>query len=188
MVGSRGEEPASLRVLEAFDDRARQRRGLAIEAGLERRLIQRDQCLEQEAMVLEIGVEASLTVLPRTQQAPVRGSHVVKDEGRALNGGLHVVVSLEHGARLRQGGDHERVPGRQALVVEPGADAVGARLVQLAADLRQPLRLRSSSLEDVGAGLERRRSEVRDRLVVLIAKDLLELVQRPHVELALDAL
>ena len=44
-----------------------------------------------------------------------------------IEGGVEVVLAREHCPRVGQRRDHQRVPRRQALVVEAGAHALGAR-------------------------------------------------------------
>ena len=68
VVGRRGEEAAALGVAEARDDRVRQRPRLGEPARLERRLVQREQRLEQEGVVLEVGAQLRPAVVERAQQ------------------------------------------------------------------------------------------------------------------------
>ena len=64
-----GEEAAVLAVGEAREDRVGHAARLGEPALLERRLVQRQQRLEQVRVVLEVGVQPALAVLPGAQQA-----------------------------------------------------------------------------------------------------------------------
>ena len=143
-------------------------------------------------MVLEVGVQLRLAVLPRAQQPPLGVARLVEQEARRAGRGVHVVVAFEHGAGLRERRDHERVPGGEPLVVEARPDALRARLVEERAPARQPLRRAGPAHRDVAA-LEVAAvggAEPGDRLVgVGLARErLAHLLDAPDVELALDAL
>ena len=107
-----------------------QRAGALEPARLEGRFVEGQQRFEQEGVVLEVGVEAGVAVLVGAQQAAVVVAQRVEDELGAAAGRVEVVLAAEHGAGLGQGGDRQRVPGGQALVVEPRPDPLGARLVE----------------------------------------------------------
>ena len=81
-------------------------------------------------MVLEVGVEPRLAVLVGAQQVAVAVAHLGEDELGAGARRLEVVGAAEDGAGLGQGGDRQRVPGGEPLVVEPRPDALRPRLVQ----------------------------------------------------------
>ena len=88
--------------------------------------------------------------------------------------GVEVVVAPEDRARIGQRGDHQGVPGGEALVVEAGAHALRANGEQGRADARALLLgwLGPPRLEDVGA-LEVAalgRAEPRDRRVGVVAQ------------------
>ena len=142
-------------------------------------------------MVLEVGAEAPATAVVGAQQAPVGVAQVAQHELRARHGGVAVVVAAQDGARVGQRGDHQRVPRAQALVVEPGAHPPLAGGVQAALDLGELRRVRRRAHGDVRA-LEvapRAHAEVLDGgRAELLAERRADLVERPHVVLALDAL
>ena len=121
------------------------------------------------------------------QKPSVRVTALGEQELGALGGGRQVWLVSEDGAGFRQRRDHQRVPGRQLLVVGPGPDALGAHAVELALDLRQSLGLGAAPLE-YQAVLELARLEVRDRVVVQVTERVAQLGLRPDVELALHAL
>src|ERR1035441_6005663 len=112
------EEAAALGVGEAREDLIGERSRPAEEALLKRRLIEREQRLEQESVVFEVGGQARRAVVVGPQQAPVAVAHLLPDElsgaERRLQGGR----IAEHGAGGGQRGDDQRVPGTQALVIE----------------------------------------------------------------------
>jgi hypothetical protein len=70
VVGRRGEEAAVLGVGEALDDRVARARAPRRTSALERRLVQREQRLEQERVVLEVGVQARLAALKVRSSRP----------------------------------------------------------------------------------------------------------------------
>src|SRR6185312_5785047 len=75
-------------------------------------------------------------------QRPAR-THRAEDEFRRARSGLRVTGLVEETAALREGRDHQAVPGGEDLVVASGRDPPGASGVQLGARLRErrPLRL-----------------------------------------------
>ena len=79
VVGGR-EEAALLGVGEALDDRVGERARLAEPARLEGRLVEVQQRLEQERVVLEVGVELRLARVERAQQPPAVVAHARQDE------------------------------------------------------------------------------------------------------------
>ena len=142
VVGGR-EEAAALGVAEAGDRSSSARARASLEpARLEGRFVEGEQRLEQEGVVLEVGVEAGAAVLVGAQQAALGVAHRSRTNSAQRAGGVEVVLAAEHRAGLGQGGDHQRVPGGEALVVEAGPDPLGAGLV---AALGGPRRARAGS-------------------------------------------
>ena len=87
-------------------------------------------------MVLQVGGERRAAVLPGAQQFAIGVTQLIEQEGRACARRLHVVLALERRARVGERRHHQRVPGGQALVVEPGPGPPLAGLEQPATDLR----------------------------------------------------
>ncbi len=116
-----GEEAATLLVGEALDHRLGGLAGGVEPAHLEGRLVQPQHRLDQEGVVLEVGVEPAFAVLPGAEQAARVVVHRLVDEAGATAGRVDEVLATERGARVGEGGDHQRVPGAQPLVVESGA-------------------------------------------------------------------
>ena len=191
VVGRGLEEAAPLRVGETLDHGVRQGPGLGEPAGLERGLVERQQRFEQERVVLQVGVQLGLSVLVGAQQAPLPVAQLAQDEVRRIAGRVQEARLFQGRAGLGQGGDGQRVPGGQALVVQPGPDALSPGLVEPAADAGQVRGLLVAAGED-GPALEvaaRPDAEVCGRrLGVVGPQHLTELVGRPHVEQALLAL
>ena len=192
MVGEVSKKPPCSVVAEALDHRVGQRARLAEPARVEARLVEGQQRLEQVGVILEVGVEAPAAVLPGAQQPAVGVAQRAEHEVGGAGGGLEVVGSLEHRAGLGQRGDHQGVPGGQALVVEPRPDALRAHLVEAPAPLVEALGRARAAHRDVGA-LEVAAvggPEPGDRLVGvrLVPERRAQLVHAPDVELALDAL
>ena len=106
-----GEEAAALGVAEAGDHGLGEGLGLLEPALLEGRFVKRQQRLEQEGVVLQVGVEMGPAVLVGAQQAPVGVAQGAEHELGAAAGRLEVVLAPEHRAGLGQGGDRQRVPG-----------------------------------------------------------------------------
>src|SRR5690242_7123282 len=104
---------------------------LAIPPRVERRLVQRDQRLEQEGVVFEEPAD-----LRRSQKAAVGVTALSEQECPAGDRGIDVGTAAEGRAGVGQRGDHQRVPGGELLVVEPWSYARGTRSEQLALDLR----------------------------------------------------
>src|SRR5829696_5585236 len=73
-------------------------------------------------MVLEVGVETCVAVLPGAAQAALGVAHRLQDEARAGTRGIDVVLAAEGGARVGERGDHQRVPRADPLVVDTGPD------------------------------------------------------------------
>ena len=146
-----GEEAAALGVGEAGDHRIGRLAGGVEPAHLEGRLVERQQRLEQVGVVLEVGVQLRLAVLPAAQQPAVGVAHLVEHElGRGARG-VEVVVAAEHRAGVGERRDHQRVPGGEPLVVEPGPDPLRARLVERRPGLVEPLgRRRVPAADQVG--------------------------------------
>ena len=143
-------------------------------------------------MVLEVGVQLALAVLPAAQQPAILGAQLAEHEVRRRARGVEVVVPLEHRARVGERGDHQRVPGGQPLVVEARPDALGAHVVEplppcvAALGLARPAHGDVPPLEVAAVG----GAEPRDRLVgVRLALERgPHLLDAPDVELALLAL
>ena len=108
---------------------------------LERRFVQRQQRFQQEGMVLEVGVEPALAVLVGAQQASVGVAQIPQDELGAAARRVEVVLAPQRRAGLGQRGQHQRVPGGEALVVQPRPHPLRARLVQRPARLGEAIRL-----------------------------------------------
>ena len=166
-------------------------------------------------MVLQIGVDLGLALAVRAQQPPALIAQVALHEPLAPARGVQQrlgqggVLALDRFARERrrgvgQRGDHERVPGGQALVVEARAHAGRAGLEQALADAtaRLPVgpraRIRRPRLaQHVQAGLGMVRigevaalagAQPGDRGVGVGAELLPQFGHGPHVEASLDAL
>ena len=203
VVAGGGEEAAALGVAEAGDGGVRQRLGLLEPALLEARFVERQQRLQQEGVVLEVGVEAGVAVLVGAQQVPVLVAQRVEDELRAPPRGGEVVLAAEDRARLGEGADRQGVPGGEALVVELRPDAIGTRLVEGAAGLgktrwgalfsvceRKAPRGAAGQVEDVGAlevALLADAVEL-DHGLGAVAEHGADLCRRPDVEAPLLAL
>ena len=143
-------------------------------------------------MVLEVGAETRLAAVVGAQEPAVGVAHLAEQELRAGDGGIAVVGTLERRARVGQGGDHQRVPGGQPLVVERRPHALLARFPQPRLDLIQPLGIRRRA-HRCPAALEVGRpghAEVRERNLgeVVVAERGPHLLGRPDVEAALLAL
>ena len=123
-----GEEAATLLVGEALDHRLGGLAGGVEPAHLEGRLVEAQQRLDQEGVVLEVGVEPALAVLPGAEQAARVVAHRLEDEAGAAAGGVEEVLAAERGAGVGERGDHQRVPGAEPLVVEAGAHPLLAPL------------------------------------------------------------
>ena len=181
------EEPAPARVGKPLDHRVCQLARGHEAARVERRLVEAQQRLDQEGVVLEVAVELCGAVLEAPQQAPIAVAKIAQDEFRAPRCGLEIVRALQHGPRVGERGDHQRVPGGQPLVVQPRPDALRATVVQAAANLLQSRRSIVTAGEDVAplevAGFDG--PEVADRGAGVVAESLAELVERPDVEAAL---
>ena len=190
VVGRGGEEAAALGVGEAVEDLVGERARLGEPARVEGRLVEREQRLEQERVVLEVGVEVGAALVVRAQEPPAVVAQVAQHELGGSDRGVAVVRLAEHGAGVGQRGDHQRVPRRQPLVVEPGSHAALAGGQEAGLDLGEPVGVGGGADRDVGA-LEVARlghAEVLDRGVGQGPERLAHLGRRPHVELALDAL
>ncbi len=192
-VGGGGEEPSVLRVGEARDQLVRERARLLEPALLAARFEQREQGLEQERVVLEVGADARLAVVVGAQQAPVAVAHARQHELRAGRRRVEVAGLRERRARVCQRRDHERVPARHALVVEARAHALDARRAKRPADPLALLRgrARTAAGEYVEARLRMVRvrevallgdAEPRDRGVRVGAQQRAQLLGAPHVE------
>ena len=150
VVVRRREEAAALGVREAVDHRlGRLTRGVE-PADLEGRLVERQQRLDQIRVVLEVGVELRLALLPGPQEVPLGVAHPGPDELRTRSCRVEVVGATEHRSGVGERGDRERVPGENPLVVETGPDARGALPIERLACLRRG---------GVEAGLRRRRRD-----------------------------
>ena len=144
-------------------------------------------------MVLEVGVELRLArptcaAAARCRRASCRGG--TRAFARAAS---RRSSRPRRGACLRQRAERERVPGQQALVVEPRPHALRADLHQALADARALLRrgLGAAGLEHVRAlevALRRGAEPDERRLGVGRLQRVDEVVERPDVELALHAL
>ena len=191
VVGGGGEEPAALGVGEAVEDLVRDPFRLGEPARLERCFVQRQQRLEQERVVLEVGAQVRGAAVVRAQQAAVGPAQLASHELGGVARGVEIARLSEDSAGVRQRRDHERVPGRQPLVVEPGAHALLARRQQGGLDVDQPDRVRRGADGDVRA-LEVARvghAEMLDRRVGELGLERGPyLVEPPHVEAPLDAL
>ena len=155
MVAGRGEEPALIGIFEELDHPIGCLPRRFEPANLKARLVERQQGLDQIGVVLEIGVEPPAALLPGPQQPSIVAAKLVQDELRAPGRCLQVVVALQDGARLRESADRQRVPGGEALVVEPGPDPLVPGRAQNGADLTEPVRRLSGAaggdVEDVRA-------------------------------------
>ena len=128
--------------------------------------------------------------LRSSRPSPSRSSRRTKSA--AARRRLQVVGALEHRAGVGERRDHQRVPGGEALVVEPRPYALGAHVVEAAPPLVAALGLAGPAHRDVAA-LEVAAvggAEPGDRLVGVrqVAQRGAHLLDRPDVELALHAL
>ena len=89
-----GEEAAALVVAEAGDHRLGELAGPLEPALLEGRFVEGEQRLEQEGVVLEVGVEVGAAVLVGAQQVAVGVAQLRPDELGAGAGGVQVVLAL----------------------------------------------------------------------------------------------
>ena len=184
------EEPAVLAVGEALEDRVGERLRLGEPPRVERRLVERQQRVEQERVVLEHRPQPRLAAVVGAQEAAVLVAHAGDEEVRAPHRGVAVDGLVERGGGVGERRDHQRVPARQALVVEPGPHPLRTRLVELRAQRVAVRRVGRRAHEDVRA-LEVAplgHPEVLDRLIGLVAEHLADLGHGPDVELALYAL
>ena len=142
-------------------------------------------------MVLEHRAQPRLAAVVGAQQPAVLVAHAGDEEVGAGDRRLAIDVVVEGRGGVGERGDHERVPARQPLVVEPRPHALGARLVEPLAQLVAVRRVGRRADRDVRA-LEVAllgHPEVLDRLgAELVAERLADLGRRPDVELALHAL
>ncbi len=123
LVPVRGEEetPAPLVAevrQQAFREPYREVEVLRTPAGLQ----QFERRVEQERVVVEVGVEARAPILPGRQQ-PVVDDEPVADEVHAGGCRIGEFRSLQPDGGDRQPANHQRVPARQDLVVAPRPDA-----------------------------------------------------------------
>ena len=189
-----GEETAPLGIPEAGDRRTGEIAGLLEPAPLEGRLVQRQQRLEQEGVVLQVCVELRLAVLVGAQEAAFGVAQGAQHELGAAARRVKVVLASQHRAGLGQGGDHQRVPGGEALVVEARPDPLRARLAEGPAGLGEALglgRRRAARQVEDASPLEVARlgdPVVVDRLLRRLAQHGADLLRRPDVEAALLAL
>src|SRR5205823_7985968 len=208
LVGGGREEAAALGVGKAPDQLLGEARGLGQPALLARGFEQRDQRLEQEGIILEVARDLRLPVVVDAQQLTALVAQLAEDELSAGERRLEQrrrdpLVGVRRVAQersgLRQGADHERVPRRQALAVEPRAHPLLARREQPRANALASLRrrARAAALEDVepGPGIVRvaevallARSEPGDSGLGVLAQQLAQLGGPPHVVAALGAL
>ena len=132
-VGGCEEQVAFALVVEAADDRARERDRAREEALTRTRAVQIEARLEQRRVVVEEREHVRAALVPDPQQAPVGVDEPLGEEvGRRGRVGEHRRV-LEQRARASEPGDAQRVPRRDALVVGAGRDARAARGEQLSA-------------------------------------------------------
>ena len=97
------------------------------------------QRIEQEGVVVEIGVQPRLAVLGAGKQAPV-APHIPMQEIDRILGRIDPVGTRHHPPGMRQPGDHQGIPAGELLVVAPGTHARLACGKQLGACVRQPRR------------------------------------------------
>ena len=159
---------------------------------------QGEQRLEQRGVVLGVGEEVGATVLPGTEQPAVVAAQLGEEEPGVGAGRVHPVGAIECLGGLGERAQEQRVPAEQHLVVEPRPDPLGAcreQSRQHARDRFGSIVGRPDRVEDVAAEagvriLEvppRGHAEVADDVGERVAAERLELLEWPHVELALPS-
>src|SRR5215212_8635923 len=93
VVGGGRVEAAALGVAEALDRLLCQGVRLGVPAGLESRLVERQQRLEQEGVVLQVGAEVGASVLVGAQQAAFGLAQLLEDELGAGASRVKVVLT-----------------------------------------------------------------------------------------------
>jgi hypothetical protein len=200
-VRGRREEAALLGIGEAGDHLVGQPRGGVEEAHLAGRFEQRYQRLEQEGMVLQVGVDLGPAVVVGAQQPAALRTQVSQHELGAGDGRLDIARLRQRRTGLGQGGDHQRVPARQPLVIESRAHAAFAYLQQACPDAGPRGLVRGPGSAAVLQHVQARLRIVRvdevpllacpeplDRRLGVLLQDISELGHRPDVEAPLGAL
>ncbi len=168
LARGRGEEAVVLAVGEARLDFELQCSRALQPGGVEIRLVQVEQALDQEHVVVEPRGEVRPAAARGREQAPVRAAHRAPDELGGAARGFGVARLAEDLRGLGQGRDRQPVPGREHLVVRPGRHARAAGLeepgahlghggderLDLDAELRGDALGRLGSREDARSALE----------------------------------
>ena len=129
MVSTCIEKRANGGIPEQIDHRRRKAARLAVPAWLDRGLIERQQSVDEKAVILEVAVELGLPIFVGAEEAPAApqpGQHEIG----VLLGGADVVLASEGRSCLGERAQHQAVPGGQDLFVAPGLDALLADLEQ----------------------------------------------------------
>ncbi len=191
-----GEHPAAFVVPEEIEQPVGRRHGLARPAGVAGQLAEAGEGIDQGCVVVGVGEMAGAAVgLPRAEPATIVAPELAQEElavGHRCGPPLGVAGGC---CGLGEGREHQPVPFGEDLVVEPGPDAIETVLEQLGSgpvDLVGPCQPAAlfDPIEDVRP-LEvsfRRGAVPVDGGGGTAAEHLAHLVDRPHVELALDAL
>ena len=187
------EEGPGFGILELLEQRVGQFLGELEVEGIEFGLHQLDQRIDEECVIVEIGVEVRTAVLAGGKQAAVL-PHPGADERERALGGLHPFRLAEDAAGARHAADHQRVPGHEDLLVAPRADALFARGERLGARRsKQPLirgfaHHREVPVLVLEVGLRIEAIVALEHRVLLRRQQVFKLVLVPDVVLAFHAL
>ncbi len=122
VVGGGEEKAALFGVEELLQQHVRQRDG-QIEIGpAPARLQQLQQCVEQQRVVVQVGVQVRVAVLVGRQQ-PAVAPQVAPDKVQRTLSGVQAIGAIQHPGGAGHALDHQRVPGCQDLLVPPRSHA-----------------------------------------------------------------
>ena len=126
VVATREVEAAGLRILELVQHRIGNLLREFQQFGIELRLEEFDERVDEERVVVEVRIEVGAAVLIGCEKAAVLPHGCMDEVERAARGGDPLIVA-EHPAGARHAADHERVPRHQDLLVTARPHALFAR-------------------------------------------------------------
>ena len=131
--------------------------------------VDRNECVDQVGVVVQVGVQFGFTEPPTVQQTTIGPTKFVEQESRGPLRRPQITRLVKHVGGLRHGVDHQRIPTDQDLVVLGRADAAIAHFEQPPPRLGQ-LAIQAFRIPTMdGRALGNRLGQIQDTLSLEVA-------------------
>ena len=106
--------------------------------GIERRLVELQHAGREVGIVFKIAVQLGPPIAPRAPEPAIGTAQLAQRKLAGADRHVAVVGAIQHPGRVGQRRQHQAVPRREHLVIQPGPDAVLAPHEQCRTPCRQP--------------------------------------------------